>query len=86
MIAEKPMKPDERVLKYAEFAAKFNVAEQLDIPGRTLNIIQFYNLDAIFVIFSVIFLALYIVYKLVRLSICLLYKCVRRRDTKPKSD
>jgi hypothetical protein len=86
MIAEKPMKVDERVLKYTEFAAKFNVAEQLDLPGRTMGTIQFYNIDAIFAIFGAIFFALYIVYRLLRLCVCLVLKCLCRRSKKTKSD
>ncbi|KAH7725749.1 UDP-glucoronosyl and UDP-glucosyl transferase family protein [Aphelenchoides avenae] len=47
MVAKKPLPPDERVLKYAEFAAEFDVASNLDIYGRYLNFCQFYSLDVI---------------------------------------
>lgn len=39
------MDPDERVLKYTEHAVKFDVAKNLDLPGRHLSTIAFYNLD-----------------------------------------
>ncbi|KAI6184876.1 UDP-glucuronosyltransferase [Aphelenchoides bicaudatus] len=47
MIANKPMGPDERIVKYAEFAARFDVHEALDMTGRHLNTIEFYNLDVL---------------------------------------
>lgn len=59
MIVEKPMKVDDRVLKHCEFAAKFDVAKQLEIPGQTMNTVQFYNLDAILFIIVCILLTLY---------------------------
>lgn len=39
------MDPDERVLKYTEHAMKFDVAKNLDLPGRHLSLVAFYNLD-----------------------------------------
>ncbi|KAI6216567.1 UDP-glucuronosyltransferase [Aphelenchoides fujianensis] len=38
MIRAKPMSPDERFVKYTEFAAQHDVHEQLDLPGRHLEL------------------------------------------------
>ncbi|CAD5209344.1 unnamed protein product [Bursaphelenchus okinawaensis] len=37
MIRAKPMSPDERIQKYSEFAAEFNIADNLDIYGRDFS-------------------------------------------------
>ncbi|KAH7717113.1 UGT-62 protein [Aphelenchoides avenae] len=68
MIAKKPLSPDERILKYTEMAAEFDVAENLDIYGRRLNFFQYYSLDVI--------LPILIVLALVAIAMAFgLYKC-----------
>ncbi|CAD5214068.1 unnamed protein product [Bursaphelenchus xylophilus] len=52
IIRNKPISPEERVVQTAEFAAKYDVEEHLDMDGRKLSTIQFYNLDIIFAIIS----------------------------------
>jgi hypothetical protein len=86
MIAEKPMKANERVLKYAEFAAKFDVAEQLDIPGREMSVITFYNLDAQAFILAVIVLAFYVLYKVIFAAVFVIQKVLIWQSAKAKCD
>lgn len=51
MIAKKPLSADERILKYAVFAAEFDVHENLYIYGRRLNF-QYYSVDVVLTIFT----------------------------------
>jgi hypothetical protein len=67
MIAKKPTKPDESIVKYAEFATEFDVHEALDIYGRNLSIIEFYNIDVLGLMFLIILTVLFLVYKLASL-------------------
>lgn len=69
MIKNKPMKPEDRLLKYSEFAAKFGTDNNLDMYGRHLNTIEFYCLDIIVPAISVVFLLIYIVYWIVKKSV-----------------
>jgi 2-hydroxyacylsphingosine 1-beta-galactosyltransferase len=65
MIAKKPISVDERIVKYAEFAAEFDVDEALDISGRNLSTIEFYNIDVLCSMFLIILTALFVIYKMV---------------------
>uniref|UniRef100_A0A914PHT1 glucuronosyltransferase n=1 Tax=Panagrolaimus davidi TaxID=227884 RepID=A0A914PHT1_9BILA len=47
MIAAKPTKAEERVVKYAEFAAQFGDTGTLQIEGRYQSFIVLYSLDVI---------------------------------------
>lgn len=85
MIAKKPLSPDERVLKYTEFAAEFGVAENLDMYGRRLSFFQFYSLDVILpvVVVSVLTFAL-LVLILLWVTRILLSCCKRQIHEKPE--
>lgn len=69
MIARKPLSPEERVLRYAEFAAEFDVAGNLDMYGRHLGFLAFYSLDVILTLTAGTLLAfllfMFLTYKLV---------------------
>ncbi|KAI6184891.1 UDP-glucuronosyltransferase [Aphelenchoides bicaudatus] len=89
MIKKAPMSAEDRVIKYTNFAAEFDVSESLDDPARKLNMIQFYNLD----VFGLFFLAALVVLvacfvlikKLFSLVRCVL-KCCKSDASKPKSE
>ncbi|CAD5209969.1 unnamed protein product [Bursaphelenchus okinawaensis] len=49
IIKNKPYSPEERIIKTAEFAAQYDVHEHLELAGRHMNIIQYYNIDVFFV-------------------------------------
>ncbi|KAE9547668.1 hypothetical protein FO519_009120 [Halicephalobus sp. NKZ332] len=61
VMQSKPMPADERVIKYAEFAAQFGNTGVLQTQGRYMNFIQIYSLDVIIFIFTVVAAALYVV-------------------------
>jgi UDP-N-acetylglucosamine transferase subunit ALG13 len=47
IIRNKPMNPDDRLIRHVEFAAKYDVHSALDLHGRYLSTIEYYNLDII---------------------------------------
>ncbi|KAI6221638.1 Glucuronosyltransferase [Aphelenchoides besseyi] len=59
--------PDERLVKYTEFAARFDVHEHLDLPGRHLSVVEYYNLDVLTFVFISVSLFIFTGYKLLRL-------------------
>lgn len=78
LMTKKPLTPDERVLMYAEFAAEFDVFENLDIYGRRLNFFQYYSLDVVIPILLVLFLLAF----LLAFSVFRCYVCAARAITK----
>lgn len=73
MISEKPMGPDERIVRYAEFAAKYDVHEALDMKGRHLSFFEFYNLDVLLTMLGGLLLILFLVLKMV----VVVFRCIR---------
>ena len=66
MIRAKPMSPEERLIKYSEFAAEFGPNNNLNIEGRHLNFIQFYCLDIIVPFILLVIVLLFIVVQLAK--------------------
>lgn len=69
MIKAKPMSPDDKLIKYVEFAAKFGNDNNLDMYGRHLGVVEFYCLDIIIPFLVAALLVLYILYRLVKFMI-----------------
>src|SRR5690606_4010729 len=69
----KPMNPEERIIKYTEFAAEYGDSINLHSEGRNLHWIQLYSIDVVIFLSSIIFLIMFLVYKLV----CLVTRKVR---------
>ncbi|KAI6233340.1 UDP-glucuronosyltransferase [Aphelenchoides fujianensis] len=83
MLADKPMDANEKVVRYAEFAAKYDVAEHLDLHGRQLNFFQYFSLD-VFLFFLALFAGLlFLVYRILK---CLILRLVRKRAGHSKMD
>jgi len=73
MVKAKPMSADERIVKYAEFAAQFGDTDVLQTQGRYMNFIQLHSLDVIAFILLIAAVAILIIvwttpriYRLVR--------------------
>ena len=64
MIASKPQSSEERIIKYAEFAARFGNDNNLDIEGRHMNYFQFYCLDIIIPMIGFFSMLLYLLSKI----------------------
>jgi hypothetical protein len=82
MIAKKPAKPNENIVKYAEFVAEFDVHEALDIYGRNLSTIEFYNMDVLGLMLLIILTVLFLIYKLVSFVLRFAFRKVikKKRD------
>lgn len=82
IIRNKPMQPDELFVKHVEFAAKYNVHEALDMHGRYLNTVQYYNLDIIGLLLTTITIVLSISFLVLR---CIVRRCFCRKSGNKKS-
>ncbi|KAI6171776.1 Glucuronosyltransferase [Aphelenchoides besseyi] len=74
--------PDERLVKSTEFAARFDVHEHLDLPGRHLSVVEYYNLDVLAFVSISVSLFIFTAYKLLRVTF---YLCLWRAQ-KSKSE
>ena len=66
MLKEQPVSPKELVIRHAEFVAKFGTLKNLEPYGRHLSLIQYYLIDVILVVFSVLAALLVVVFLLMR--------------------
>uniref|UniRef100_A0AC34R6N1 UDP-glucuronosyltransferase n=1 Tax=Panagrolaimus sp. JU765 TaxID=591449 RepID=A0AC34R6N1_9BILA len=83
MVKSKPMSADERILKFAEFAAQFGDSGALQTQGRHMNAFQLYSLDVVLLFVVGLILALIIITWVVKKSWCLAKKFI---CTKPKNN
>lgn len=82
LLKAKPYTPEETFVRYSEFAARFDLHERLDLYGRHLSFVEFYNLDVcVFLILSLstVLLILFLV-----LRCC--FRCAKRRVCKQKKE
>ncbi|KAI6184689.1 Glucuronosyltransferase [Aphelenchoides bicaudatus] len=73
ILNSKPVPAEEIFIKNVEFATQFDLHKQLDMYGRNLSTIEYYNIDVVFSFFAVVFISLYIFYRLVKLIVWCLY-------------
>jgi len=83
MIKKRPMSTEQRVIKYTEFAAEFDISSNLNDYGSHQTTIQFYNIDVVGLL-ALIFITVLVI--LITLSFVLLRCLFRlgRRLTKSK--
>ncbi|KAI6196064.1 Glucuronosyltransferase [Aphelenchoides besseyi] len=62
MLANKPEDATETMVKHAVFAAKFNVHEHLDMEGRKMSFITYYNCDVFVFLIGVFVVSIYVLY------------------------
>uniref|UniRef100_A0AC34FSE1 UDP-glucuronosyltransferase n=1 Tax=Panagrolaimus sp. ES5 TaxID=591445 RepID=A0AC34FSE1_9BILA len=86
MIAAKPTKPEERVVKYAEFAAQFGDTGTLQIEGRHQSFIVLYSLDVITFLVTVIVLIIGILIWGVKKALNFLKRKLLVNDRKKKKN
>uniref|UniRef100_A0A915D9A5 glucuronosyltransferase n=1 Tax=Ditylenchus dipsaci TaxID=166011 RepID=A0A915D9A5_9BILA len=84
----KPMKSEERVVKYAEFAAEFGDTGTLQLQGKHLTFVQLHSLDVIFtlmvLLMAVIALMFWAVRKMIRWAKVKVKNNVANGDLKKK--
>ncbi|CAI5451662.1 unnamed protein product [Caenorhabditis angaria] len=66
MMRDKPFSPEERLVKWTEFAIENGVLEELHVEGSRLNTIVYFNLD----VFAFIFLVIFIISKIIVYIVC----------------
>ncbi|KAK5984527.1 UDP-glucuronosyltransferase [Trichostrongylus colubriformis] len=80
MVQKKPVSPAHLLIKWTEFVAEFKTLDNLVPAGTKLNVIQYYSIDVIAALLSVILIVLFIVYRTVKFIV--LRCCCRPRKTK----
>uniref|UniRef100_A0A915D7N2 glucuronosyltransferase n=1 Tax=Ditylenchus dipsaci TaxID=166011 RepID=A0A915D7N2_9BILA len=89
MVKAKPMKSEERVVKYAEFAAEFGDTGTLQLQGKHLTFVQLHSLDVIFtlmvLLMAVIALMFWAVRKMIRWAKVKVKNNVANGDLKKKN-
>ena len=75
MVAAKPIRPDQLLVRWTEFLAEFQELPNLVPAGTQLSFIQYFCLDVIAVLLFVILVVLYFVYKILMFAIFMLKKC-----------
>jgi hypothetical protein len=68
MIAKKPMKPKELIVKWTEFVAEFQDLSNLDLAGRDLNFIKYFCIDIFAPIILLAVAALFVVFKISQIA------------------
>jgi hypothetical protein len=81
LIKNKPHTPEETFVKYSEFAARFDLHSKLDMNGRHLSFIKFYNIDVFVAILVVVFLVISVVFLIGRCVIRRLIRMCRKIKT-----
>ncbi|KAI6230477.1 UDP-glucuronosyltransferase [Aphelenchoides fujianensis] len=84
MMRTKPLNAEQLILRYTEFAHRFDVAQQLDMHGWRLNTIVFYNLDVYAALIAAAILLPIIFYFVLRSCIRLTLRCCRRSGGQKK--
>ncbi|KAI6171606.1 UDP-glucuronosyltransferase [Aphelenchoides bicaudatus] len=82
LMRSKPYNVEEQFVRYSEFAAKNDLHSRLDMSGRKLNLIQFYNLDVLAFVLFVTAFALFVVFILFKLAFRGVRKCCGSKKNK----
>ncbi|KAK6038192.1 UDP-glucoronosyl and UDP-glucosyl transferase [Cooperia oncophora] len=80
MVQKKPVSPEHLLVKWTEFVAEFQTLDNLVPAGTKLNVIQYYSIDVIAALLSVLLIILFIVYKTAKFIF--LRCCCRSKKTK----
>lgn len=82
MIQAKPIKPEQLLVRWTEFAAQFGTLENLAPYGAKLGFIQYYQIDVVAFLLSVLGLILYLVVKLLLLPVRLVKRLLETGKAK----
>jgi hypothetical protein len=83
----KPYSAEERFVRFSEFATQYELHSRLDMTGRHLNLITFYNIDVFVFIFGVLLFAIFAVFVLFRMLWRFVRRCfVKNADGKNKKE
>ncbi|VDP34614.1 unnamed protein product [Heligmosomoides polygyrus] len=80
MVRKKPVSPAHLLVKWTEFLAEFQTLDNLVPAGTKLNVLQYYSIDVIAALLSVLALVIFVIYKTVKLVF--LWCCCRSKKAK----
>ncbi|KAL6737704.1 hypothetical protein Aduo_011325 [Ancylostoma duodenale] len=81
MLVNQPISAKQLLVRHCEFAAKFGRLPNLDPYGRHLSFMQYYLLDVILVVVSIIVIVIYVGSRLLRrLKRCFLILVKTKKD------
>ncbi|KHJ83986.1 hypothetical protein OESDEN_16306 [Oesophagostomum dentatum] len=66
MLANQPISPKELFLRHSEFVARFGRLPNLDPYGRQLSFVQYYLLDIVLVVVTVLAVVVYVSFRVLR--------------------
>ena len=82
MVAKRPVAAEQLLVKWTEFMAEFKTLRNLVPAGQKLNFFQFYSLDVMARLFSVLLVIFWIVYKILACSLRYLYSRIINKKQK----
>ncbi|WKY07307.1 hypothetical protein Q1695_007053 [Nippostrongylus brasiliensis] len=68
MVRKKPVSPAHLLVKWTEFVAEFQTLENLVPAGTKLNVIQYYSIDVIAVLSTILISVIFVVYKVLKFA------------------
>jgi hypothetical protein len=83
ILSSKPISAEDLFVKNVEFATKFDLHHHLDLHGRHLSTVEYYNIDVFVVAFAIVMFLLYLVYRLIKFIV---WCFVGRRAKKTKTE
>lgn len=82
LIKDKPFKPEETLRKWINFVAKHGSLPELQPEGVHMNFIEYFCLDVIGLLFTIVFIVAFVVYKLIIGSLRCLFGLSKKVDVK----
>ncbi|KHJ96614.1 hypothetical protein OESDEN_03424 [Oesophagostomum dentatum] len=76
MVKRQPISPTELLVRWSEFVAEFHTLENLEPAGIKLNFFQYYSLDVIAFLLSILLIVVLIVTKLIILILRRVYTAI----------
>ncbi len=64
MVKKKPVKAEHLMIKWVEFIAEFKELPNLRVASIDLNIMEYFCIDVMFVLFAIVSTTIYIIYRL----------------------
>uniref|UniRef100_A0A8R1HPP6 UDP-glucuronosyltransferase n=1 Tax=Caenorhabditis japonica TaxID=281687 RepID=A0A8R1HPP6_CAEJA len=80
LLRNQPIDPKQNLLKHVEFAARFGRVESLEPYNVHYNFIQYYMLDAVLIIISVILFVLYLTHLIIKIVFPFIFKPKSKKE------
>jgi DNA-directed RNA polymerase subunit RPC12/RpoP len=70
MIRKKPVPAEHLMIRWVEFIGEFQQLSELRVAAIDLNIIEYFCIDVMFVLFAIVSTVVYLIYRLLRIICC----------------